>query len=167
MECEQALKILKEKNPDIQSLRDLSPYEFETHQADLPEVLRKRARHVVEEIERVKQASYRLVENDADGFGQLMLLGHQSLRDLYEVSLPELDTLVEIAMGINGCYGSRLTGAGFGGCTVSLVKSENQEGFTSVLAERYLSKTGKTAKVYICQPSRGTWVENLTTEHLK
>lgn len=166
-ECEQALELLKEHLPGIQSLRDVTHDQFETHLAVLPEVLRKRARHVIEEIERVKQASYRLVENDAAGFGNLMVSGHHSLRELYEVSTPELDALVEIAMDIDGCYGSRLTGAGFGGCTVSMVKKEIEEEFSRVLTEGYLLKTGRTAKVYICQPSRGVWVEGLTTDRHK
>lgn len=164
-DCEQALELLRERIPDIQSLRDVSLDQFETHHAVLPEVLRKRARHVIEEIERVKQASYRLVQNDAAGFGRLMVAGHQSLRDHYEVSLPELDALVEIAMNLDGCYGSRLTGAGFGGCTVSLVKKDSAEEFTRILSDNYLSKTGMSANIYICQPSRGVWVENSTKDN--
>jgi galactokinase len=164
-ECEQALELLKEQISEIQSLRDVSLEQFETHQAVLPEVLRKRARHVIEEIERVRQASYRLVENDAAGFGRFMVAGHQSLRDLFEVSLPEMDSLVEIAMDMDGCYGSRLTGAGFGGCTVSLIKKEIGEEFSRALAENYRSKTGREANVYICQPSRGVWIENSTTDN--
>jgi galactokinase len=164
-ECEQALELLRERIPDILSLRDVSPDQLTAHQNILPEVLLKRTRHVIGEIERVKQASYRLVENDAAGFGRLMVDGHQSLRDLYEVSLPELDILVDIAMEIDGCYGSRLTGAGFGGCTVSLVKKEIGEDFSRALDENYRSKTGRKANVYICQPSRGVWVENSTKDH--
>ena len=90
---------------------------------------------------------------------------HQSLRDLYEVSTPELDALVETAMGIEGCYGSRLTGAGFGGCTVSLVDKEKAENFSCELSEKYSLKTGRMTEVYICQPSRGVWVEESDTEH--
>jgi galactokinase len=165
-ECEQALELMRERIPDTQSLRDVSPDQFAANQDVLPEVLRNRARHVIEEIERVKQASYRLVENDAAGFGQLMLASHQSLRDLYEVSLPELDMLVDIAMNMDGCYGSRLTGAGFGGCTVSLVKKEIEEEFSRKLAENYQSKTGRAAIVYICQTNRGVWVERVNTNEL-
>lgn len=161
-ECDQVLKILRELIPGIRSLRDVSQDEFETHQDTLPDVLCKRARHVIEEIERVKQASYALVENNAVRFGQLMLAGHQSLRNLYEVSLPELDALVELAMGFGGCFGSRLTGAGFGGCTVSLVRKDHQVEFSRILAEKYHSQTGRTAKMHVCQPSRGTWVEKLS-----
>jgi len=164
-ECEQALVLLREQIPDIQSLRDVSLDQLAAYQDVLPEVLRNRARHVIDEIERVKQASYRLVENDAVGFGRLMVDGHQSLRDLYEVSLPELDSLVDIAMNMDGCYGSRLTGAGFGGCTVSLVKKEIEEDFSRALAANYRSETGSAANVYICQPSRGVWVENSTKDH--
>lgn len=164
-ECEQALELLRERIPDILSLRDVSPDKLTAHQNILPEVLLNRTRHVIGEIERVKQASYCLVENDAVGFGRLMVDGHQSLRVLYEVSLPELDTLVDIATDIDGCYGSRLTGAGFGGCTVSLVKKEIEEEFSRVLTENYRLKTGKAANVYICQPSRGVWVENSSPDN--
>jgi len=165
-ECEQAVELLKTCLPEIRSLRDVTPEQFETHQNVLPETIRRRARHVIEEIQRVKQASYRLVEDDAAGFGELMTASHYSLRDLYEVSSPELDALVEIAGGIMGCYGSRLTGAGFGGCTVSLVEKKRAESFSRALGKAYLSRTGKQARVFICQASRGAWVDKLNPSQL-
>jgi len=155
------VELLKTCLPEIRSLRDVTPEQFETHQIVLPEIIRRRARHVIEEIQRVKQASYRLIEDDAAGFGELMTASHYSLRDLYEVSSLELDALVEIAGGIVGCYGSRLTGAGFGGCTVSLVEKERAESFSRALGKAYLSRTGKQARVFICQASRGAWVDKL------
>lgn len=164
-ECEQAVELLKQQLANIHSLRDVSREDFERHQALLPETTRKRARHVIEEIERVKQASFQLVEEDAAGFGRLMVDGHRSLRDLFEVSTPELNALVETAVEIEGCYGSRLTGAGFGGCTVSLVMRERAAGFASELAAKYASRTGRAANVYVCQPSRGAWVEDSATEN--
>lgn len=164
-ECEQAVELLKAQLANIYSLRDVSMDDFEQYQGLLPETTRKRARHVIEEIERVKQASFRLVEEDAAGFGRLMVEGHRSLRDLFEVSTPELDALVETAVEIEGCYGSRLTGAGFGGCTVSLVRRERAVEFASELAVKYASRTGRAANVYVCQPSRGAWVEDSATEN--
>lgn len=160
-DCESAVERLRSRLPEINCLRDVTPAQFEEHQGILPDITRMRAQHVVEEIERVKQASFCLVKDDARGFGKLMVEGHRSLRDLYQVSTPELDALVEIAAGIEGCYGSRLTGAGFGGCTVSLVCNQNTKDFSVTLAEEYLDRMGKVASVYICQPSRGVYIEKL------
>jgi galactokinase len=101
-------------------------------------------------------------------FGELMKASHFSLRDLYEVSTPELDLLVSIANDINGCYGSRLTGAGFGGCIVSLVKTEKVNIFVKELESTYLKKTGKEIETYICKASEGVSVQwhELTTSRL-
>ena len=100
----------------------------------LPEVVEKRARHVVEEIDRTSRAIPMLENGRIREFGQMMNECHASLRDLYEVSVPELNTMVEIAQGLPGCYGARLTGAGFGGCTVNLVeKSAASKVFASDL----------------------------------
>ena len=88
-------------------------------------------------------------------FGGFMFASHKSLRDLYEVSIPELDTLVDIARGLPGIYGARLTGAGFGGCTVNLVVAKDAEAFKEGLQENYRTKTGREAKVYLCQASTG------------
>lgn len=161
-DCEKAMELLRIYLPDIQSLRDVSLTQFEEFANTFPEVIRKRARHVIEEIDRVQKASVCLMREDAQGFGQLMVEGHQSLRDLYQVSIPELDALVEIAIEIEGCFGSRLTGAGFGGCTVSLVKKGLADNFTKVLKEKYLIQTGKQADAYICQPSRSVFVEKIS-----
>jgi galactokinase len=158
-ECELAVELLKAQLSNIRSLRDVRMDDFGQHQALLPETIRKRAWHVIEEIERVKQASFRLVEEDTAGFGHLMFASHESLRDLFEVSTPELDALVEIAAKVEGCYGSRLTGAGFGGCTVSLVEKKRAGIFAQILAENYQAKTGHLAAIYECQPSRGARVE--------
>src|SRR5512141_1322787 len=119
--CEEAVRLLKRDLPDIQSLRDVSVEEFNRFAAQLPEVVSKRARHVVEEIERSKQAEALLEAGNIQRFGELMDQCHVSLRDLYEVSCPELDVMASIAQSLDGCYGARLTGAGFGGCTVNLV----------------------------------------------
>jgi galactokinase len=100
--------------------------------------------------------SHQFLENgDAAGFGQLMLDCHRSLRDLYEVSCPELDTLVEIAASLPGCWGARLTGAGFGGCTVNLVQESAATEFIGQLKKLYFERGGKQAEVYLCRASQG------------
>ncbi len=158
-ECEQALEILKTRLPGIHALCDVSPQELQQHAALLPEVIRKRAQHVVEECDRVERAVELLKAGDAAAFGELMYAGHASLRDLYEVSIPELDTLVALAAALPGCYGARLTGAGFGGCTVNLVAEERAESFVQGLKEGYLQATGRQAEVYLCHASDGVRVE--------
>jgi galactokinase len=112
--CEHALALLKQDLPDINTLNDVSLTDFETYGHKLPPTIYKRAKHVVEECHRVKQAAACLNEGDVKKFGEFMFAGHASLRDLYEVSIPELDTLVALASQIDGCYGARLSGAGFG-----------------------------------------------------
>lgn len=156
--CEQAVSILKSYLPDIKALRDVSPEDFQKYEHFLPQEVRKRARHVVYECDRVDQAVAYLRENNAKAFGKLMFECHASLRDDYEVSIPELDTLVDIAAKLEGCIGSRLTGAGFGGCTVSLVSEANSEQFIQELATRYFEKTGIHPEVYLCQASQGVEV---------
>jgi len=156
VECEQAARALSARLPGIQSLRDVNPAQLDAHADCLTENERKRARHVVEEIERVRQAAMCLAQEDAPGFGRLMAAGHASLRDLFEVSLAELDGLVEAALSIAGCHGARLTGAGFGGCTVNLVEKDAAGAFSQELQRQYRQKFGRQAQVYVCQPSRGT-----------
>ncbi|MBK5108330.1 MAG: hypothetical protein JJE12_09365, partial [Anaerolineales bacterium] len=107
------------------------------------------------EIERVFSAVAALRSGDQMTFGELMFAGHTSLRDLYQVSTPELDALVEIAGGIPGCIGARLTGAGFGGCTINLVEQDHAENFMQGLQQGYLQRTGKETQSYLCQASQG------------
>ena len=159
--CEHAVAILQAENTAIRSLRDVSPGELARSQTKLPPLVYQRARHVVEEIERVDQASMLLQKGDLLGFGQLMLQGHASLRDLYQVSCAELDTLVEIATSLPGCLGARLTGAGFGGCTVNLVQSALVPDFMQGLLATYQQKTGRQGQVYACQASRGAYAERI------
>lgn len=157
--CEQAVELLRQHLPGIRALRDVSLADFERLAPGLPEIPRLRARHIVEEIARVEQAVLCLQQGDAPAFGQLMLAGHVSLRDLYQVSIPELDALVEIARLLPGCYGARLSGAGFGGCTVNLVAEEMADAFIKDLQSGYSQLTGRQADVYLCRASRGVHVE--------
>src|SRR5512138_679950 len=133
--CEEAVRLLQEDLPSIQSLRDVSVEEFHRLAGKLPEEVSKRARHVVEEIERSKQAEALLEAGNVRRFGELMNECHASLRDLYEVSSLELNTMVRVAQSLDGCYGARLTGAGFGGCTVNLVAQERASTFARDLAQ--------------------------------
>jgi galactokinase len=153
--CDEAINIFKSKFPHITSYRDISLNLFNQNVTLLPEITAKRARHVVEEIARAEQAIPLLNAGKVSDFGRLMNECHTSLRDLYEVSCPELDVMVEIAQSLIGCYGARLTGAGFGGCTANLVKREHAENFARELAEKYESRTGLHPEIYICQASRG------------
>ena len=155
--CEQAVALLQPFLPGITALRDVTPDQFNQLAARLPELVRKRARHVVEECARVDEAIQCLDRGDGAAFGRLMFAGHASLRDLYEVSLPELDLLVELAGELPGCLGARLTGAGFGGCTVNLVEEQHAAEFIERLAASY-SAPGRQAQVYLCRASRGAHI---------
>lgn len=160
--CEQAVELLRQGPlPHIRSLRDVLPTEFAAYSDILPANIRPRAEHVIKEIARVQSALTALHRQDARAFGALMFAGHASLRDLYEVSTPELDTLVELARKLPGCLGARLSGAGFGGCTVNLVTEGEAESFIQGLQEGYREATGRQAQVYLCQASAGAEVEQI------
>ena len=153
--CEQAVVLLQKYKPGLRSLRDISTVEFAAFSEYLPDEIRHRAEHIVKEIHRVQQAVNALRGDDARLFGGLMFAGHKSLRDLYQVSIPELDALVETARDLPGIYGARLTGAGFGGCTVNLIEATQAEDFIRGLIEGYRQRTGKEAKAYLCRASAG------------
>jgi galactokinase len=153
--CEEAVRLLKADLPNIKSLRDVSVEKFNRLAEKLPEEVEKRARHVVEEIGRSNQAEALLEAGDIQNFGRLMNQCHISLRDLYEVSCPELNVMVNVAQSLEGCYGARLTGAGFGGCTVNLVAKEKAEAFAQALAKGYVSETGLHPEIYISHASNG------------
>ena len=159
--CEQAVELLRQYLPHIHSLREVSSVEFAAYSEYLPETTRKRAEHVIKEIARVEDATICLRKGDARLFGGLMYSGHASLRDLYEVSCPELDILVQATRDIPGCYGARLTGAGFGGCTVNLVDETRAQSFIQSLHEAYQRQTGRDASIYLCKASAGASVEFL------
>jgi len=158
--CEEAVRLLTPALPGIHALRNVTPAQFQANMHLLPPMVAKRAQHVVEECARVDEAIVKLEAGDAAGFGQLMYAGHASLRDLYEVSVPELDKLVEIASGLPGCLGARLTGAGFGGCTVNLVEESRAPEFIEKLKQGYYEATGKSADVYLCRASQGPQVQS-------
>ncbi len=151
--CEEAARLLGAK-----SLRDVRVEDFHRNKNRLPEMVARRAQHVVEEIQRAEQSVFLLGQDNVKAFGRLMNECHDSLRDLYEVSCPELNVMVNLARELDGCYGARLTGAGFGGCTVNLVAQSEAESFARALADRYARETSKEPKVYICRADDGAGV---------
>jgi galactokinase len=159
--CEQAVLILSSLLPKISALRDVTSEQFNKYTFMLPSPADQYARHVVEECERVDRAIPMLEMGDIAAFGNLMNDCHRSLRDLYRVSIPELDCLVDLAQHLPGCYGARLTGAGFGGCTVNLVEEQQADDFMQGLKTGYLKATGKECSVYICKASEGVRVVSL------
>jgi galactokinase len=154
-ECEQAVELLKAHLPGIKALRDVTSQQLEKYGHVLPAVVRQRARHVISENERVITGANALRSGDIGEFGRLMNASHASLRDDYAVSIPEMDSLVASAQRVSGCHGSRLTGAGFGGCTVSLVDVDSVERFRHEVAANYLASTGRSATIYVTQASDG------------
>jgi len=154
-ECDQAVEILKQSLPGIKALRDVTSAQLQEHGHLLSPVVRQRARHVISENERVIAGVSTLQAGNVAEFGRLMNASHASLRDDYAVSIPEMDALVAAAQRVSGCYGSRLTGAGFGGCTVSLVANEAVERFRHEVAAAYLANTGRSATIYVTQAADG------------
>jgi galactokinase len=155
-QCEQAVADLRAQFPDLQALGQLTLAQFQQHSGRIADpVVRKRAQHVVEEIDRVLQSVQALKAGDLARFGQLMTASHQSLRDLYEVTGPELDAMVEAALSVPGVLGSRMTGAGFGGCTVSLVHRDQVDEFIRSVGGQYRAKTGLEPEFYVCDIGDG------------
>ena len=159
-ECETALKELQEVLA-VQTLGDLTEEAFEKHKdAIKSEIRQKRARHAVYENQRTIRAVEALKENRIEEFGKLMNESHRSLRDDYEVSCKEIDILVDLAWETEGVIGSRITGGGFGGCTVSIVKNDAVDGFIKNIGEQYLAKVGHEAEFYVVDIGDGARVLN-------
>jgi galactokinase len=158
-ECEEGVRILKKWYPEIRALRDVSAEQLAEHEEDVPETIFRRCRHVVEENERVQEGGRRLRAGDLNSFGGLMRQSHRSLRDLYEVSCRELDVMVEAAEGLPGYYGGRMTGGGFGGCTLNLVEATHAEVFADLIAGRYERAMGIKPDVYVCSAADGARIE--------
>ena len=157
-ECETALKELQTV-VDIQTLGDLSEEEFEIHKHAIKSDVRlKRAHHAVYENQRTIKAVQALKDNDVETFGKLMNASHVSLRDDYEVSCEEIDILVNLAWEIDGVIGSRITGGGFGGCTVSIVKNDAVDNFIAIIGEKYKEKVGHEAEFYVVDIGEGARV---------
>jgi galactokinase len=154
-ECEQGVRYFAGKDPEIRALRDVSVEMLERYANDLPAVIRKRCTHVVHENQRTIDLAHSLAAGDWPQVGQLMRESHRSLRDLFEVSCRELDIMVDAAEGLPGCIGGRMTGGGFGGCTINLVRANNAEKFAAKVAELYRKATGIVPRTYLCAAGDG------------
>lgn len=159
-QCREAVaKIAALTGRPIKSLRDVQAAELDAARGEMDSLLWRRAHHVVSENERTLEAVSVLQKGDLGRFGELMNQSHQSLRNEYEVSSVELDQLVELARQEEGVLGARMTGAGFGGCTVNLVRADAAEHFAQAVARRYEETGPLKAGIYICQASDGALVK--------
>jgi galactokinase len=156
-QCEEAAHILAAAMPlrSITALRDVTSADLEGYSDQLPDPLLRRARHVVSENERVRAAVEALHEGDLTALGKLFYASHASLRDNYEVSSPELDAIVEIVSNVEGVYGARMMGAGFGGSALILVRSNRMEALVQTLAAEYPRRTGRVGQPHICHIADG------------
>lgn len=164
-QCEEATRLLRgiilQRDPEnesaqhIAALRDITPEQFEWYGPDLPELLRRRAGYIIAEDARVLQTVKLLEANEFVEIGKLLWQSHAGLRDDYEVSCLELDTLVEIARPVEGVLGARMLGGGFGGCTINLVRNDSLEALRQVVEQQYPERTGRTATIDICRAAGG------------
>ena len=154
-ESEHAVAIIRESSPGTHSLRDVTLAQLEQLRAKLPDVLYRRCRHVITENLRVQQTVQALASGDFAAIKPLFLASHESLRDDYEVSCRELDIMLELALAHPGVHGARMTGGGFGGCTVNLVKRCDVQSFRTHIESRYAQATGLEPDIYITSASDG------------
>ena len=163
-QCEDGVALLSKYDPEIKSLRDVSTELLLQHKDEFDPVIFKRCKYVVEENSRVLSACEDLSQNDFRSFGKRMFQSHEGLSKEYEVSCNELDVLVEEAQKLNGVLGSRMMGAGFGGCTINLVEEKYMEDFSDQIQKAYKLRTGKSIKVYKTSIDAGT--EVMTEEEI-
>ncbi len=154
-QCEEGVKILKQYITGIKQLRDITPEQFERYKNKLPSTVCKRCEHIVYENDRVIRAKELLKNNKIQEFGNLMYESHESLNKLFQVSCFKLDTIVKITENIKGVIGSKMTGAGFGGCVVSLVNKESRDTFVENVSEKYQKKFKIKPDFYICNVEDG------------
>ncbi|MFN2533477.1 MAG: galactokinase [Pyrinomonadaceae bacterium] len=154
-ECELGVKHFAKLLPNIRALRDVNPEQLNKYGQDLSDVVFRRCRHVITENERVLKAGEALEHDNLNEFGYLMDESHRSLRDDYEVSCKELDLMVELARKVPGVFGARMTGGGFGGCTVNLVSVDHVEEVKKTVAEGYEKATNLVPEIYVCELANG------------
>jgi galactokinase len=152
-ECEMAVERLRERLPELRSLRDLTWDSFEALQGVLPDPLDRRVRHVLAENARVSEMAVALAANDYETIRRCMAASHASLRYLYQVSTPELDLLVDITSGQPGVIGTRMMGGGFGGCTLTLAERPAVERLGAVMRDGYARATGRVPDLFVCEAS--------------
>jgi galactokinase len=154
-EIEAGVKVLRRHNPSIKFLRDATMNDLNTHKGEMPDNVFRRCRHVITENQRVLDGAAAFESGDLKQFGELMKQSHDSYRYDFEASCEECDILVELAQKQPGCYGARLTGGGFGGCTVNLVEEKDITTFVDAMREGYKQSTGITAEIYQSKASDG------------
>lgn len=153
--CEEGVRLLSRALKPIKALRDVTPDELEAKRRKLPDLIYRRCRHIVTENARVLDAERALVSGDFAACGRAMNASHVSMRDDFEITCPEIDILVGLAQTVEGVYGSRMTGGGFGGCTVSLVEASAVDRASQILTDGYRVATGLDAEIFVCAPSDG------------
>ncbi|MFZ0298761.1 MAG: galactokinase [Candidatus Sulfotelmatobacter sp.] len=154
-ECEAGVRCLAAHLPGVRALRDVTLSDLATYGGDLPERIIRRCRHVISENSRVLQAASALERGDLETFGILMRESHISLREDFEVSCVELDLMVELADKSPGVYGARMTGGGFGGCTINLVRQDRVAEFKARVGDGYRRSTDRAAEIYVCSAANG------------
>ncbi len=154
-QCEQGVKFFASQIPGVRALRDVSWEQLQQYAKDLDETIFRRCRHVVTENARTVEAAAALRSGEIQRFGELMYDSHRSLKNDYEVSCAELDVMVELASGIGGVYGARMTGGGFGGCTINLVRKDIASEFTSNISKMYRNRTGIDSQIYVTTAADG------------
>jgi len=154
-ECEAGVRCLAKHLPGVRALRDVTLSDLATYGGDLPKTIVRRCRHVISENSRVLQAASALERRDLETFGTLMRESHISLREDFEVSCAELDLMVGLAGQAPGVYGARMTGGGFGGCTINLVRNDCVAEFKTRVGDGYRHSTGRAAEIYVCSAANG------------
>jgi galactokinase len=147
-ECEEGVRLLKKHLPEIKALRDVSLEQLEKYKDDLTDTIYRRCRHVIGENKRTLKAADFFKSRDLAAAGKLMFESHASLRDDYQVSCKELDALVDIASSVDGVFGARMTGGGFGGCTVNIIRKAILDEFKTLISEGYSARFGHKPSIY-------------------
>ena len=153
--CEEGVKLLSRYLGPIQALRDVTPKQLEAKRRKLPELIYRRCRHIVTENARVLEAERALEAGDLVACGRAMNASHISMRDDFEITCPEVDMLAALAQTVKGVYGSRMTGGGFGGCTISLIEASAVDKASQILIDGYRIGMGRDVDIYVCAPSDG------------
>jgi galactokinase len=153
--CEEGVRLLSRYLGPIQALRDVTPQQLESKRRKLPELIYRRCRHIVTENERVLEAERALKAGDFAACGRAMNASHVSMRDDFEITCPEVDMLAGLAQNVKGVYGSRMTGGGFGGCTISLIEASAIDKASQMLTDGYRIAMGRDVDIYVCAPSDG------------
>jgi galactokinase len=154
-EVEAGQAILRQQRPGVELLRDATLADLEACKDKMTAASFARCRHIITENDRVMKAKAALLQGDVKRFGELMVQAHASMRDDFAASCAEVDTLVEIAMSQTACFGARITGGGFGGCTVNVVRADGAEDFVAAVRREYAGRTGIAAECFVCEASDG------------